>query len=739
MSKRFRFLIILATLIVAGIFLFPTFQWYVLVDAEKKQLSVSTKDYIRDYVENKSKDELKALENLLLKPYTVSNVKKASLLLKRIKSSQQEEKVTQYSFLKQRVSDRMLRIIEGFHDDMSIDDTMMDTIVSELNTILEGPLFYDPDVFKDIPLSKRTRNTAEALYSPDAQPANKKYIRINRTIIEELFPEEITDILLPNEFKYFRKNIDQYYKSIKEKKPAHYTVTSLFKSFIADSKMLEVMQDALRKEILGLKELRMGILQAGLDLLGGMKVTMEIDFEAGLPKPTEKPAAEEGSDVVEEGSDAAEETTEVETGTTAANEETPGTISDEEKELEMKKVLEILNNRIDQFGVTEPQIRSQGNNRIIVELPGLADPERIRGVIMGKGRLNFHIIDEAGTEALTEYIKKHPNDYLDRNGNLKDTSFLSLDTVWRQVVEKDKYGIDQRTGFAVIEKEPGLSGEYIENATVQQDPQTMRPTVTFSLGDKGTKIFADLTTEHEKDILAVVLDDKVKFSARISEPIKNGRVQVRGQGIGYQEASDLALILRTGSLRFPLEIIAQEAVGASLGEDAIRQGLYAMLLGILLIIGFMLIYYRGGGVIANIALLLNFILMAGALSVFNFTLTLPSIAGFILTVGMAVDANVIIFERIKEEYMIGKSRKASITAGFSKAFLTIMDANITTGIAAVALAFFGKGAVQGFAVVLIFGIVFSMFTALFVARLLFDFVTETLGATRLSLSWRVSK
>jgi preprotein translocase subunit SecD len=728
MSKRFRFFIILAALIIAGFFLYPTFRWYVLVDPEKKELSASTKDYIRDYVEDKAKEYQDELADLLRKPYTAANLENIPLLFERLKSEEQP----QYVYLKKKVSDRMLRLMKESHEDMDIDETIQEDVVNEFNRILEGPLFYDPVAFEEVKLTKRTQNTAEALYSPDQEDGNKRYVRINRTIIEEVFPDVIDDIPLPGEFSYLRKNISQFYKSIKWKGQEHYTVTALFKSFLDDEEMRTVIEDHLRDQILALKDLRMGVLEAGLDLLGGMKVTMEIDFEADTGA---------GAEEEEQGESAEDTGIEEEPAETSPDEVEPKKkqISEEEKEMEMQKVLEILNNRIDQFGVREPQIRSQGNSRIIVELPGLADPERIRRVILGKGRLNFHIIDEEGTEALNNYKQQHPDDYLDENGNLKDPSILSKDTVWRDVVEKDKYGIDQRTGIAVIEREPGLSGEYIETATVQYDSQTMRPIVTFSLSDRGAKIFGDLTTDHEGDVMAVVLDDKIKFSARIREPIKTGRVQVEGQGIGYQEASDLALILRTGSMRFPLEIIAQEAVGASLGEDAIRQGLYAMILGILLIIGFMLIYYRGGGVISNIALFLNFIFMAAALSVFHFTLTLPSIAGFILTVGMAVDANVIIFERIKEEYKIGKSRKAAITAGFSKAFLTIIDANITTGIAAIALAFFGKGAIRGFAVVLIFGIVFSMFTALFVARLLFDFVTEVFGATRLSLSWRVSE
>jgi preprotein translocase subunit SecD len=301
------------------------------------------------------------------------------------------------------------------------------------------------------------------------------------------------------------------------------------------------------------------------------------------------------------------------------------------------------------------------------------------------------------------------------------------------VYTKDAYGIDQLRGFTVITEQFGLSGNYIRDARVSADPITGRPVVNFFLTSEGGDIFYKFTSDNVNRTLAVVLGDKVKAQARIAEPIRDA---VRVTGFEREEADDLALVLRTGALPVPLEVINQQAIGASLGEDAIRIGLQAVTYGFALVILFMLIFYKGAGLIADLALILNLYFMVSVLSVFGFTLTLPSIAGVILTVGMAVDANVIVFERIKEEYRTGKSAKAAVKAGFQKAFWAIADSNITTFIAALALSQLGKGPVQGFAVTLSVGIVSSMFTALVVSRLIFDFATDVLRVSRLSIMWR---
>jgi preprotein translocase subunit SecD len=579
MSKRFRFLLVIALIIVAAVFLFPTFKWYVTTDEDSKELATSSREQIRDYTIIKAQEKLKQLQELLS-------------------------------------SDR------------------------------EAPL--------------------------------------------------------PAEFLFLTDRVKSVLSVKKVDIPSVWTIGHIADN-LTTAEVLDALQVQYRSEIEDVKEVRNSIVTLGLDLEGGMKVTIRADFES-LQKDR---------------------------GTR---------LSDDEKEAAMRGVLEILNNRIDQFGVSEPQIRRQGKDRIIVEMPGAADPERIRRVIMGKGRLSFHLVNNESLAKFMEYSRTHSGPFLQADGvTVRDGQLgeiLDPGTVLRGVYEKDTFGIDQRVGYTVLVREIGLSGERIQNAYVRPDPLTNRPLVLFNLDGTGGEIFYNLTSENKGKVLAVVLDDKVKAQATIQDAIRD-RVQVTG--FATSEATDLALVLKTGALPVPLEIISQEAVGASLGEDTIREGLNAIVLGLLLVILFMFLYYRGAGLIADFALVLNFYLMAAILSVFNFTLTLPSIAGFILTVGMAVDANVIIYERIKEEYRLGKSRAAAITAGFSKAFWTIMDANITTGIAALTLAQFGKGPIQGFAVMLAVGVVCSMISALFISRLIFDFNTDVLKLSRISITWRPAR
>ncbi len=507
---------------------------------------------------------------------------------------------------------------------------------------------------------------------------------------------------LPDEFLFLTDRVKSILSVKKLKVPRQWTVGHIADN-LTTAEVLDALQAHYRSEIEDVKDVRNAIITLGLDLEGGMKVTIRADFEA-------------------------------------LESDRRTSLSEADRETAMRGVLEILNNRIDQFGVSEPQIRRQGSDRIIVEMPGAADPERIRRVIMGKGRLNFQLVSNESLSKFVEYSRTNPGPYLQPDGvTLRDTKLadiLDTGTVLRGVYEKDAFGIDQRVGYTVLLEDIGLPGERIQNAYVRPDPLTNRPLVLFTLDSAGGEIFYNLTSQNKGKVLAVVLDDKVKAQATIQDAIRD-RVQVTG--FDTSEATDLALVLKTGALPVPLEIISQEAVGASLGEDTIKQGLNAIALGLMLVILFMLAYYKAAGLIAGFALVLNFYLMSAILSVFNFTLTLPSIAGFILTVGMAVDANVIIYERIKEEYRLGKSRSASITAGFSKAFWTIMDANITTGIAALTLAQFGKGPIQGFAVMLAVGVVCSMIAALFVSRLIFDFNTDVFKLSRISISWRPAR
>ncbi len=303
-------------------------------------------------------------------------------------------------------------------------------------------------------------------------------------------------------------------------------------------------------------------------------------------------------------------------------------------------------------------------------------------------------------------------------------------------VTKDEYGIDELVRYIVIKQdiqENGLDGSHITDAQFARDPVTNQPVVNFVLDGEGADKFAKLTRDNVNSSLGIVMDNTVRAYATITEEIPTG--QVRISGFDQAEAEDIATTLRTAALPIDLNILNQESVGASLGDQAIQAGLRAIALGFGLVIIFMAIYYKGAGLTADLILILNLVFIVSILSVFNLTLTLTSIAGIILTVGMAVDANVIVFERIREEYRLGKSPQASVEAGFQKAFWTIVDANTTTFIAAIFLSQLGTGPIQGFAVTLAVGILSSMFTALFVSRLIFDVNLDLFRRSRLSIGW----
>jgi len=517
---------------------------------------------------------------------------------------------------------------------------------------------------------------------------------------------------VPHEFSFLVAEAKTRYLDARKPVPAQWTVNEVLAAWTGRKDFQAAIEDHYRTSFTGLKRLRTRTLQLGLDLRGGMYVVIQADF-AALERTLRdaRPEAERA---------AARPLTEV------------------EREDYMSRALEVLNNRIDQFGLTEPSIRRQGTDQIIVEIPGTSDPEAVRRFIMGKGLLTFHIADTGTLETVRAYEKASNTVLLDAAGNVRDQKVLELlpkGTMLRGVFLKDAYGIDEYKGYAVLQEEVGLNGTYIRDAQVSRDNLTGQPTVNFLLTSEGGEIFYKLTSANVNKVLAVVLDNKIKAQATIRTSIRD---QVQVTGFEADEARDLALVLRTGSLPVPLTIISQQAIGASLGEDAIRQGINASLLGLGLVILFMMIYYRRAGLNAVIAQILNLYFMVAILSAFNFTLTLAAIAGLVLTVGMAVDASVLIFERMKEEMRLGKSNIAVVKAGFDRAFWAIADSNITTFIAALVMSFFGKASIKGFAVTLAVGIVSSMFTAVFVSRLIFDFNLEVVHVKHLRVSWRTT-
>jgi preprotein translocase subunit SecD len=382
--------------------------------------------------------------------------------------------------------------------------------------------------------------------------------------------------------------------------------------------------------------------------------------------------------------------------------------------------------------------RQEGSNRIEIEIPGDNDPERVNAFLMGRGSLNLQIVDDEATAQLLDYQQDFRSRFnIDWDPEVDDIpEFVPAGTAVRPFVQKDEYNIDYVVRYIVTREDSSnvLDGQYIEEASTASDPLTGRPTTTFRLDNEGAGLFQQLTAANVNNSLAIVMDGKVRAYATISEEIPGGAVRI--SGFTAEESLNIARVLQTAALPIDLIIVNQQRVGASLGADAVDAGIRAILLGLAAVVIFMLAYYKGAGIIATVGLVLNLFMITAILSALGFTMTLTSIAGLILTVGMAVDANVIIFERIKEEYRLGKSASASVAAGYKKAFWTIMDANLTTGIAAVLLSFLGTGPIRGFAVTLSVGILSSVFTALWITRLFFAITTEGIGRDKLSISWR---
>ncbi|MGO9308257.1 MAG: protein translocase subunit SecD [Spirochaetia bacterium] len=504
---------------------------------------------------------------------------------------------------------------------------------------------------------------------------------------------------VPADFSFLVQKAKGRYRTAGRNAPTEWTVQNVLQAYSSREDITGDAEAWYRDQMFALKDLKNQTMQLGLDLRGGMYVTIQVDY--------------------------------------AAYEQINKTsLNASQRKDKMAQTMEVLRNKIDQFGLTDPSIRTQGDDRIIIEIPGTSDPENVRRFIMGKGSLTFHIVDEDAVAKVKDYTAANPGVLLDAAGDVKDTGVLAVipkGDELRGVFDKDSYGLDELKGYTVLHQEIGLNGTEITNAQVGRDPLTGQPTVNFILTAAGGETFYKLTSANVGKRLAVSLDNKVKAQATIQEPIRD---QVRVNGFTASEAADLALTLRTGSLPVPLEITSQQAIGASLGQDAISQGIKASVIGIGLVMLFMLLYYRRAGLNAVVSQLLHLYINVAILSVFGFTLTLSAIAGLVLTIGMAVDANVLIFERMKEESRLGKTTQAVVSHGFSRAFSAILDSNVTTIIAALVLTQLGKGSIQGFAVTLLIGNLATLFAAVFVSRLIFDFELDVLGTKRIRLTWR---
>lgn len=510
---------------------------------------------------------------------------------------------------------------------------------------------------------------------------------------------------LGEEYAWLEKDAAKKYKLLDKKVSKDMTVIDVLSAYDSEYEFMNVIQARYRDSILKAKKYYENSVKLGLDLSGGMNVIVRADLDAAVES------------------------------TGLENIHQP--VADFKKEA-MANAIENLTSRIDKFGLTSPTVRQQGDDRIYIEIPGAAQADTITTLIMGKGLLNFRLVDSEATQNFKAYYAQHPTSTFNAVGELMDKSVIPEDCEVFGEYTKDAYGLDERYDYVVVKKEIALEGKHIKSAEVRADTITNQPEVAFMLDDEGANIFADFTGEHVGQNLAIVSDNKVKSNATIKTKITGGSVSLSG-GFSYEEANNIKKVLQTAWLEVPLEVESQQVIGASLGEQAIHQGIFAICLGLGLILVFLLLFYHLSGINAVVAQILNLYIMFSVLSAFNLTLTLSSIAGMILTIGMAVDANVLIFERIKEELRQGKSRVAAIAMGFDNAFWAIMDSNITTFIAAIFLSQLGTGAIQGFAVSLAIGVVSSVFTALFVSRLMFDFDTDVLHAKKVSIGWGIKQ
>jgi len=378
------------------------------------------------------------------------------------------------------------------------------------------------------------------------------------------------------------------------------------------------------------------------------------------------------------------------------------------------QALEIIRNRIDQFGVSEPEITLQGTDEILVQLPGIRDPQRAINLIGQTALLEFKLVDEEGN--IDETLK----------GNIPPGDVILY-----------QRSVDPQTGAVrkipyLLKEKTLMTGEFIKDARVSLDSQFHEPYVSMEFTDVGAKLFEQITGANVKKRLAIILDNNVYSAPEIRERIPGGRAQITGR-FTTEEANDLAVVLRSGALPAPVKILEQRTVGPSLGQDSIHKGIVSTLISAAAVILFMIVYYKFAGVIADVALVLNIVLTLAALAIFRATLTLPGIAGLVLSVGMAVDANILIHERIKEELRFGKTVRAAIDQGYHRAFSAIIDSNLTTLISGIILYQFGTGPVKGFAVTLSIGILANIFTAVYITRVIFDFVSLRPGVKTLSI------
>lgn len=443
----------------------------------------------------------------------------------------------------------------------------------------------------------------------------------------------------------------------------------------------------------------------------------------------------------------------------------------EQRDSAVDRAREIIRTRVDRYGVTEPSILKQGNNRVVVELPGVADKQRVRDLLKGTARLEFRLTTNpdqlnASKEQILQYFSQQAQsdttaDSLSQQGGVNnpllqvlnprgrspyvfgyaagtDTArvneLLNQEEVQRRLPRDTElmWGASPfqttENGLQLFEligvrEQIEMTGEVIEEASVNFDPATNVPEVSMNMNSEGARQWSRITGANIGKPIAIVLDGYVYSYPNVQTKISSGRSSITGLE-NVQEAEDLVNILLSGALPAPLDIVEERTVGATLGEESIQAGFYSTLFGLIVVAIFMIVYYHKGGAIADLALILNIIFILGILAAFKATLTLPGIAGIVLTIGMAVDANVLIFDRIREEQRMGKTMRAAIDAGYKNAMSAIVDANVTTFFVGIILYSFGVGPIKGFAVTLMAGIVSSLFSAIVITRVIVDYLTS---------------
>ena len=500
------------------------------------------------------------------------------------------------------------------------------------------------------------------------------------------------------------------------------------------------------KKILALKKTRKKVINLGLDLQGGLYLVLGINNDTLKKKLYENYLTEVKGwkKYKDKNVDPA-----------VLKKEADKLLKDRfksDKAQAINSAYKVIGNRINQFGISEPRIEIANNDRITVSLAGVKDPQAAEDLLSKVGRLTFQIVDDDtftrfkrvfGDEKAATYNRalftntssspKYVNWRVADGIKIPETFKVPEGTALYQCWESDVDGIQRKTGRIFLKQKILLDGRYVASASPTHS-QNNEVKIAFRLKGKGIGIFADVTKRNKGKKLAIVLDGRVMSYPTIQGIIPGGRGEISGS-FTVDEAKNLAAILSAGSFNVSLRVEEKRAVGPELGRDSVKSGILALAIGFGLVILFMLVYYKYAGFIANLALLLNVVMVLAVLTMLGATLTLPGIAGLILTLGMSVDANVIVFERIKEELRGGKSQlRVAVEKGFGRAFHTIFDANITTLLAALLLyQVGGSSAIQGFAVTLMIGICSSMFTALFVSRLLIDMSISAFRLKKLAI------